>query len=111
MVKEQQMRWMQQSAHLLLQGRTRVLNDELRDVVWKWYQNFSQGMIIKGKLRSSLAFFHSPIWSKFKVTSNLAAKNLALRQQLIIMKQVNTVDVESILWANSTLIWTENYHC
>ncbi len=29
------------------------------------------------------------IWSKFKITSNLAAENLALRQQLVVMKRVN----------------------
>ena len=29
------------------------------------------------------------IWSKFKVTSNLAAENLALRQQLVVMKWAN----------------------
>jgi hypothetical protein len=43
MVKKQQMRWSQHGAHLLLQVRTRVLNDELRDVFRQWYQNFSQG--------------------------------------------------------------------
>jgi len=32
MVKKQQMRWSQQGAHLLLQVRTRVLNDELREI-------------------------------------------------------------------------------
>jgi len=42
MVKKQQMRWSQQGAHLLLQVRTRVLNDELRDVFRKWYPNFTQ---------------------------------------------------------------------
>lgn len=31
MVKKQQMRWSQQGAHLLLQIRTRVLNDEFRE--------------------------------------------------------------------------------
>ena len=43
MVKKQQMRWSQQGAHLLLQVRTRVFNDELRDVFRQWYQNFAQG--------------------------------------------------------------------
>ena len=42
MVKKQQMRWSQQGAHLLLQVRTRVLNDELRDVFRQWYPNFAQ---------------------------------------------------------------------
>ena len=43
MVKKQQMRWCQKGAHLLLQVRTRVLNDELRDVFRQWYPNFPQG--------------------------------------------------------------------
>jgi len=43
MVKKQQMRWSQKGAHLLLQVRTRVLNDELRDVFRQWYPNFTQG--------------------------------------------------------------------
>ena len=42
MVKKQQMRWSQQGAHLLLQVRTRVLNDELRAVFRQWYPNFAQ---------------------------------------------------------------------
>jgi len=43
MVKKQQMRWSQKDAHLLLQFRTRVLNDDFRDVFRKWYPNFAQG--------------------------------------------------------------------
>jgi hypothetical protein len=43
MVKKQQMRWSQRGAHLLLQVRTRVLNDELREVFRQWYPNFDQG--------------------------------------------------------------------
>jgi len=42
MVKKQQMRWSQQGAHLLLQIRTRVLSNELRDVFQKWYPTFAQ---------------------------------------------------------------------
>jgi len=42
MVKKQQMRWSQKGAHLLLQVRTRVLNDELRDVFRQWYPSFAQ---------------------------------------------------------------------
>jgi hypothetical protein len=37
MVKKQQMRWSQRGAHLLLQIRTRVLNDELRETFRQWY--------------------------------------------------------------------------
>jgi hypothetical protein len=42
MVKKQQMRWSQEGAHLLLQVRTRVLNDELRDKFRQWYPGFPQ---------------------------------------------------------------------
>lgn len=37
MVKKQQMRWTPRGAHLLLQVRTRELNDELRDIFCRWY--------------------------------------------------------------------------
>jgi hypothetical protein len=40
MVKEQQMRWTPRGAHLLLQVRTRVLNDELVEVFRRWYPEF-----------------------------------------------------------------------
>jgi hypothetical protein len=40
MVKKQQMRWSQQGAHCLLQIRTRVLNDELREIFQRWYPRF-----------------------------------------------------------------------
>jgi hypothetical protein len=40
MVKKQQMRWAPKSAHLLLQVRTRVLNDELAGVFQRWYPAF-----------------------------------------------------------------------
>ena len=43
MVKKQQMRWSKQGAHLLLQVRTRVLNDELREVFSQWHPNFNKG--------------------------------------------------------------------
>jgi hypothetical protein len=36
-VKKQQMRWSERGAHLLLQIRTRVLNNELRDTFGRWY--------------------------------------------------------------------------
>jgi len=42
MVKKQQMRWSHQSAHWLLQVRTRVLNDELRETIQQWYPRFVQ---------------------------------------------------------------------
>jgi len=41
MVKKQQMRWAPWSAHLLLQVRTKVLNDELAEVFRRWYPAFA----------------------------------------------------------------------
>jgi hypothetical protein len=40
MVKKQQMRWSQRGAHLLLQIRTRVLNDDLAGDFRRWYPAF-----------------------------------------------------------------------
>jgi hypothetical protein len=37
MVKRQQMRWTKRGAHLLLQIRTRVLNEDLRNTFGRWY--------------------------------------------------------------------------
>ncbi len=37
MVKKQQMRWTPRGVHLLLQIRTRVLNDDLRLTFERWY--------------------------------------------------------------------------
>ena len=42
MVKKQQMRWSPRGAHLLLQVRTRVLNDQLADDFHRWYPGFHQ---------------------------------------------------------------------
>jgi len=39
MVKKQQMRWSKRGAHLLLQVRTKVLNEELRETFDRWYPN------------------------------------------------------------------------
>jgi len=41
MVKKQQMRWSPRGAHLLLQIRTRVLNDQLAEDFHRWYPNFT----------------------------------------------------------------------
>lgn len=41
MVKKQQMRWTPRGAHLLLQVRTRVLNDTLDDDFHRWYPGFT----------------------------------------------------------------------
>jgi len=43
MVKKQQMRWTPRGAHLLLQVRTRVLNDELQATFSRWYPALNQG--------------------------------------------------------------------
>jgi hypothetical protein len=40
MVKKQQMRWSQRGARLLLQIRTRVLNDDWEDTFRRWYPGF-----------------------------------------------------------------------
>ena len=40
MVKKQQMRWAPKSAHLLIQVRTRVLNNELGAAFKRWYPSF-----------------------------------------------------------------------
>ncbi len=40
MVKKQQMRWAPKSAHLLLQVRTKVLNNDLGVAFKRWYPNF-----------------------------------------------------------------------
>jgi hypothetical protein len=41
MVKKQQMRWGPRGAHLLLQIRTRALNDDLADDFPRWYPGFT----------------------------------------------------------------------
>lgn len=41
MVTKQQMRWSTQGAHLFLQVRTRVLNDDLAADVAHWYPGFT----------------------------------------------------------------------
>ncbi len=41
MVKKQQMRWTPRRAHLLLQIRTRVLNDDLAADFQRWYPKFT----------------------------------------------------------------------
>ena len=50
------------------------------------------------------------IWSKFKVTSNLAAENLALRQQLAVMKRTNKRPeirmADRLFWVFLSRIWS-----
>jgi hypothetical protein len=40
MVKKQQMRWSKQGAHLLLQIRSKVINQELQPAFHRWYEGF-----------------------------------------------------------------------
>jgi hypothetical protein len=40
MVKKQQMQWSKRGAHLLLQARTQVLNNELDRTFQRWYPGF-----------------------------------------------------------------------
>jgi hypothetical protein len=41
MVKKQQICWTPRGAHLLLQARTRVLNDDLADQFRRWHPGFT----------------------------------------------------------------------
>jgi hypothetical protein len=41
-VKKQRMQWSLKGAHLLLQTRTKVLNNELEDVFRRWYPRFRE---------------------------------------------------------------------
>jgi hypothetical protein len=47
MVKKQQMRWTPRGAHLLLQLRTRVLNDDLTADFQRWYPSFRRSIDVK----------------------------------------------------------------
>lgn len=59
------------------------------------------------KMLGNLVLF---IWSKFKVTSNLAAENLALRQQLAVMKRTYKRPkirmVDRLFWVLLSRIWS-----
>ncbi len=41
MVKKQQMRWIPRGVHLLLQIRTRTLNNDLANDFYRWYPAFT----------------------------------------------------------------------
>jgi hypothetical protein len=47
MVKKQPMRWSKKGAHLLLQVRTQVLNDELLETFREWYPGMNPGQIVE----------------------------------------------------------------
>ena len=42
LVKKQQMQWTPRGAHLLLQVRTKVINDELESVFRGWHPRFRE---------------------------------------------------------------------
>jgi putative transposase len=50
------------------------------------------------------------IWSKFKISSNFAAENLALRQQLVVMKRANKRPkirmADRLFWVLLSRIWS-----
>ena len=70
MVKKQQMRWGPRGAHLLLQIRTRVLNDTLTDDYQRWYPDFNHTHTPTGRTKPrSLPRFvplsrEGPTWSR-----------------------------------------------
>jgi len=41
--KKQQMQWSKEGAHLLIQVRAKVINDELKQIFKEWYQDFDVG--------------------------------------------------------------------
>jgi hypothetical protein len=52
-VKKQQMQWTTRGAHLLLQTRTRVLNDELDETFRRWYPKFRPQLHTHKPLRNA----------------------------------------------------------
>lgn len=53
--KRQQMQWTKKGAHLMLQARTKVLNDELVDCFKKWYPSLTIGKKYSKKQRKIAA--------------------------------------------------------
>ena len=60
MVKKQQMRWSPRGAHLLLQVRTRVLNDDLAADFHRWYPSFAHASETGSRCIASHGLSHSP---------------------------------------------------
>jgi hypothetical protein len=56
MVKQQQMRSTQRGEHLLLQVRTHVLNEDLREIFGRWYPGMQTGMSQQQKAA------YPPLW-------------------------------------------------
>jgi hypothetical protein len=63
MVKKQQMQWTKRGAHLLLQIRTRVLNDEWEATFRTWYPSFRShtpcGGLSHGRAYKAPLAYHS----------------------------------------------------
>ena len=70
MVKKQQMRWSPRGAHLLLQVRTRVLNDDLADDFRRWFPGFIHTPNQENMLRSLPRFF--PLSPRLAVSRKLS---------------------------------------
>lgn len=66
MVKKQQMQWSERGAHLLLQVRTRVLDDELEDVFRGWYPGFRPPDSQQPQLREA----RPPLFSALHIPSS-----------------------------------------
>jgi hypothetical protein len=68
MVNKQQMRWTPRGAHLLLQVRTRVINDQLADDFHRWYR-LQPGAGPRGARGvASLRMFRSPFFGSDRST-------------------------------------------
>jgi hypothetical protein len=53
MVKKQQMRWTPRGVHLLLQVRTRILNDDLAGDFHRWHPGFTHAAPEPGELAAA----------------------------------------------------------
>jgi hypothetical protein len=62
MVKKQQMGWSERGAYLLLQIRTRVLDEEWENTFRRWYPDFQP----KGRPRNRSDLLESPSLRKSK---------------------------------------------
>ncbi|ACN17461.1 transposase [Desulforapulum autotrophicum HRM2] len=98
--------------------------EKFREIPWKNGQGTCPSqLIVLSEIIDKFAFFCQPetmikmlgnlvsfIWSKFKVTSNLAAENLVLRQQLAVMKWTNKRPkirrADRLFWVLLSQIWT-----
>ncbi len=79
MIKKRQMRWSQQGAHFLLLLRTRIFNDELRDMFRKRYLNFP----IRIVLPAILTVFLFVATINFIILPALEESYLARKREMI----------------------------